>query len=64
MALANADCNLEKCFDALRKILIKTAKVDGETQFQHTLFEKISFDDNKTLLGWYIKHFLYTFLAD
>ena len=64
MGLASTDgVNMSKCFDSLKRILSKTAKVDGRERFTNLIFDKMDINDTKMLLGWYIENFLYTFLV-
>jgi len=53
-------CNAEmiNCYEALKKILIKTSKVDSEIELTQYLYEKLDYQDTKGLLGEYIKFFL------
>ena len=61
MALSGAKTDLRKCHDALKNILIKTAWVkNGETRikFESGMYNKMSYNDTKNLLGEYLKFFL------
>ena len=51
-----SDMNL--CYDSLEKILVRSARVDGDIPLTSYLIENIDYQDIKGLLGNYVKFFL------
>jgi len=58
MALQAGNGNMEKCYGALKQILISSCMVDETIPFTSSMYEKMHYQDTKSLLGEYIKFFL------
>lgn len=59
MIMNATKCDMKKCFYSLREILKKNGKINGTILVTDSIFDKISYDDTKGMLGEYIKDFLF-----
>jgi len=56
------DADMQKCNNYFKKILKKSAKLDGEIELKDSHFLNFGIDDFNTMLGEYIKSFLLKFV--
>lgn len=64
MMMSAGGANLSACFEALKQICMKQGGINNEVLTTTAIFEKMSFQDTKELLGGYINLFLFSSLVD
>lgn len=63
LMLSGSKADMAKCYVALRNIMVKQGKINESISVTEHIFNKMSFQDTKLLLGEYIKDFLYSSLV-
>lgn len=64
MLLSAGGANLKSCFDAIKQICIKQGKINKHQKITDHIFNEMSYDDTKAVLGGYINDFLFSSLVD